>query len=293
MNKTTIEDIDYLFEQMALVKQGRNASLPSFLKPFHLACVAMKAKQANSNIELPCGSEAESYASRMGLWDAIDQKPPVSVPRRPSCGRFVEARGIACDQDVHNTSVEISEMFKNTGSDELTTETLQILASELLGNCCAHSDNGQVFGIATGQVWPGGNLAQLCIADCGQGIRQSLYNNSQLHKRLESENACKMSTEYGVTGKPFGSHSGYGLTLTNDLTKQNNGCLLIVSDKECYINTEGNVQTCTLPRGWDGTLIIFEWNTNIPLNITQVYDGWPTPAGFEEEEGEQYDDLFN
>ncbi|MFB9939726.1 ATP-binding protein [Shewanella indica] len=239
--------------------------------------------------------DLERYAARMGLWDVLDRPAPVSIGRAPARGRFAEARRVTADDQVHGVSVELSSMFHRTrGVTPATIDAIQIMLSELLGNSCAHSrrtEVDQVFGVTIGQSWAGGNLAQLCIVDCGMGIRSSLSQNAQLGSRLASENACQIATEYGVTGKPFGPHSGYGLTFTNDLTSQNGGCLIVISGNECYSNRCGVVSTSVLPNFWDGTIVIFEWNTNVSLDARRVYDGWPDGVDMEEEL--DYGDIFN
>lgn len=292
MRKTAIQEIETHFEQMEIAARGEEASIAEFVKPFHLACIAVQARKDNSDIILP--TDLVAYAARMGLWEAIDKEPPMQVNRNPSAGRFVETKAVKEDSDVHPVSVDISEMFSSTGSCNATTDALQILAAELLGNCCAHSSDdtsNEIFGMVVGQRWHKGNLAQLCIVDCGIGIRDSLENNCNLLARLASGNACQIATEYGVTGKPHGSHSGYGLALANDLATLNKGNLIVISGNECYVNCEGSVVTTNLKSPWNGTLIIFEWNTNIPLDINQVYDAWPTSESLEEEE--QYGSLFD
>ncbi|MCZ4374330.1 hypothetical protein O4H50_21305, partial [Vibrio diazotrophicus] len=294
LNKTNVKDVEWFLEQMDKSTTDGSASIPTFIKPFHLACIAIHAKMSDSNISLPSQSEIEKYAVRMGLWEAIGKEPPYQVNRLSCDGRFVEARAVETDDDVHSSSVEVSEMFARTGTCKSTTESLQILAAELLGNCCAHSSDESIFGIVTGQVWHKGNLAQLCIVDCGNGIRRSLENNEGLTERLTQDNACQLATEYGITGKPFGHHSGYGLTLTNDLITQNEGCLIVVSGNECYVNCEGTVEALTLDYSWSGTLIIFEWNTDTTLDVTPIYDSWPTSESLTDEtEEDLYGQLFD
>lgn len=289
MYKTTYYDVTNFLNALEGAEQDEEIALPEFVRPYHLACTALKAKVTGNEINVR--EELVPYMTRMGLWNAIGRKAPISVTRLPCAGRFVETRVVEDDKGVHQTSIEISQMFERTGCNSETTDSLQILASELLGNCCAHSSEDEIFGMVTGQIWEGGNLAQLCIVDCGKGIRASLEGNEELRDRLNTEFACQMATEYGITGKPHGSHSGYGLTLTNDLITQNGGCLMVISENECYVNREGQVSVHTLDNGWQGTLIIFEWNTNISLDITQVYNSWPTSQALEEEE--QYGELFN
>jgi hypothetical protein len=161
----------------------------------------------------------------------------------------------------------------------------------MLGNCCAHSttDLLEPFGLVCGQSWPNGGIAQLCLSDTGVGIRESLKQNEGLVVRLNNENACTLATEYGITGKPEGNHSGYGLALADGLIKNNNGTLAIVSGNELYFNQCGIISSRTMQYSWEGTIIIFEWNINSPLDSRAVYDSWPAPESMTEGE---YDELF-
>ncbi|WP_024873115.1 ATP-binding protein [Tolumonas lignilytica] len=292
MNITDIGDVINWIEQMENIHNSRSYNAPHFWKPFHFATIATKAKLLNADISIP--PYQEQYAARMGLWDAIGQKPPIMVNKNPAAGRFVEARSISKTGDVHQTSIDISEMFGGGINCQLTVDSIQTLMAELLDNCCSHSTTDSqkedTFGLVCGQAWKKANLAQICITDCGIGIRKSLLDNELLHERLRNENACSVAVEYGVTGKPGKSHSGYGLTLTNDLISHCNGHLLLVSGNEYYQNSHHGVSHGTLGCGWDGTLLIFEWNLDRPLDVTSVYNGWPTPNCLSEDE---YNELFD
>lgn len=295
LEKTKVEEVSWWISQLDLLFGTKGAQIPDFIKPFHIASLAVRARQAGVNVALP--RDLETYAARMGLWDVLDRPAPVAIAKMPAAGRFVEARRVTSDDQVHGISLELSSMFHRSRSiSDETIDSIQIMLSELLGNCCAHSprtQEEQVFGVTIGQSWTRGGLAQLCIVDCGMGIRNSLSHNEQLAHRLNVENACGIATEYGVTGKPFGPHSGYGLTFTNDLTSQNRGCLLVISGDECYSNRCGVVSTSTLPIHWDGTIVIFEWNTNVSLDARKVYDNWPDPDSGVELEELDYGDIFN
>ncbi|UTV30841.1 hypothetical protein [Photobacterium atrarenae] len=287
MDKVSIEDIKWWLVQLDSFEKTGSGNAPGFWKPFHFTTLAIEAKRAGKNLILP--QERENYAARMGLWEAIGMQPPVKVNKNPACGRFVEARSVQHDVEVHPLSIEISEMFRGCVQNQSTLDSIQVLMSELLGNCCAHSSTDGVFGLVCGQSWPGGNLSQICIADCGMGIRNSLLGNEGLRDRLTQNNACQVATEYGVTGKPYGSHSGYGLTLANDLIKINSGCLIVVSGNECYINRDGVSESVTLDHAWSGTCVILEWNIDQPLDVELVYNSWPKPDSMD---GEEYDELF-
>ncbi|OOF10761.1 hypothetical protein BZG82_06760 [Salinivibrio sp. PR5] len=292
MQKITDIEVAGWINTLARKRTECAAAIPPFLKPFHLASMAVQAKRHNESIVMPEGSDLARYASRMKLWEAIDQPPPVCTGERPAAGRFSPTRVIKNDDQVHQAAIDISEMFKSTGASDETCDSLHIMISELLGNTCAHSgEQSDIFGIVAGQVWQGGSLAQLCIADCGQGIRNSLSTNPDLTSDLRTNNACSIAVKYGVTGKPHGPHQGYGLTLTNDLTLQNNGCLVIASHDEYYMVRESGISTGTLTTPWEGTMIVFEWDINTPLDINSVYREWPKSPT--EEEDDLYDNLFD
>jgi hypothetical protein len=262
--------------------------MPSFLKPFHFSTLAANVKSREKKLTLVHGGL--DYAIRMGLFESIGQAPPNEVHKKQANGRFVEARAVTDDRDIPKLSIEISDMFGDCANEE-TKNSLYALLAEMLGNCCAHSTNEvmEPFGLVCGQSWRKGGIAQLCLSDTGIGIRNSLAQNEDLARRLGTENACALAAEYGITGKPKGNHSGYGLALADGLIKHNNGTLAIVSGNELYFNQCGIVSNKTMKDSWDGTIIIFEWNINSPLDSSAVYDSWPSPEGMNEGE---YDELF-
>ncbi|MDN7125056.1 ATP-binding protein [Pseudidiomarina sp. 1APP75-32.1] len=266
---------------------GRGWS-PDFWKPFHFVTLAARARRESAGLKI--NNQQLDYAVRMGLFEAIGQTPPYSVFRRPANGRFVEARTVQSEGEVARVAQELSQMFRC--ENESSEEALGVLFSELLGNCISHSTAGESepFGLICGQTWPNGNKAQFCLADTGIGIRESLMENSNLAERLSNENACAVATEYGVTGKPLGHHSGYGLALTNDLVSKNNGRLFVVSGQELYCNRGGDIQVSELNNGWDGCAVIFEWQLDTNMDVEEVYNSWPAPDGMEEDD---YDELFN
>ncbi|WP_334020733.1 ATP-binding protein [Alteromonas sp. S015] len=233
----------------------------------------------------------ERYINRMGLYEAIGQQPPSRVFRCNQAGRIVEARAITSVDNVPGLASEISSMFQNCVS-QATEDDLSILISELLQNCCAHSvaPDQRPFGLVCGQAWPNGGLAQIAIVDTGVGIEESLSNNEALSERLESSSHCQLACEYGITGKPNSTHSGYGLALAKGLAEQHSGRLIVLSGNELYICGNGQNSSVHLNSAWQGTAIIFEWNVNVALDTGAVYSEWPTPATMEEDE---YDEIFD
>lgn len=289
MENTTVEEVVNFVRRINEWENTDSIYLPSFLKPFHLAMLAATCR--SKNIHLDIEHDNESYINRMGLYEAIGQEPPTRINRYDLRGRIIEARAVEDINSVHRLSTEITEMFTSC-ADNRTQGDLEVLISEILQNCCAHSVTGNTnpFGLVCGQAWRNGGLAQLAIVDNGIGIRDSLGGNPDLTADLLRSNSCMLACEYGITGKPNSSHSGYGLALAKGLAENNYGRLIVISNNELFICGNGEDRCVDLDSGWNGTIIIFEWNLNNPLDSVTVYDGWPCPATMDEDE---YNEIFD
>jgi hypothetical protein len=168
-------------------------------------------------------------------------------------------------------------VFRRCGThDKDTLDAIGITLIEILGNCFFHSSSGSgIYGLACAQSWPAASLAQVAVVDGGIGIRTSLGNNPALAGRLAAENALDLATEYGVTGKPEGKHSGYGLTLARQLMEKHDGHFLLISGREA-VHTDGRtVKREDLQSPWQGTIVILEWPIDRALDIGTVYKSWP------------------
>ncbi|MDC8832229.1 ATP-binding protein [Alteromonas gilva] len=289
MENTNVGEILNFIRQVNEWDNTNSISLPNFLKPFHLAMLSASCRSKNCHLDI--NHSNESYINRMGLYEAIGQTPPNRVTRNDQTGQIIEARAVEDTSSVHRLSIEISEMFTSC-ADNRTQGDLEVLISEILQNCCAHSVTGDTnpFGLVCGQAWRNGGLAQLAIVDTGIGIRASLSGNPELTEELQQNNSCMLACEYGITGKPNSSHSGYGLALAKGLAENNHGRLIVISNSELYISGNGEDKSVDLDSGWNGTIIIFEWNLNNPLDSVAVYNNWPCPTTMDEDE---YDEIFD
>lgn len=270
-----------------LEEEGRGTS-PSFWKPFHLAMLATNAR--NRGVRLGIDNAHLDYAVRMRIFEAIGQDPPFEIRGNPAQNRFIEASAVTREDEVHETAYNAARLFRCENNE--TEDSIAALLSELLSNCWAHSeyDTEQSFGLICGQTWPQGDRAQVCIADSGIGIRRSLMENPDLLERLDAMNACELASTYGVTGKPHGRHSGYGLALASDLASYNDSQLCVVSGNELFLNKGGNKLSRRINSDWSGTAVVFEWRLSVALDVRQVYDSWPAPDGMDEED---YNELFD
>jgi signal transduction histidine kinase len=219
------------------------------------------------------------------LWQAIGRQPPVVVTEYNAVGKFQPIEPLVDQNAVDETSESLVQIFRRGGIGEGAIDGARTVSMELLGNCFAHaeSDNG-LHGLACAQYWPNGNMAQIAICDSGIGIRASLAQNPRYIEALMTRNACEYATEYSVTSKPGRGHSGYGLTLARDLIEQAGGTIFVVSHGEYFFSSgcvSGNGQ---MPTALNGTLVILEWDTTVPLNLGQVYDAWPLPEGMNDDD---------
>jgi hypothetical protein len=177
-------------------------------------------------------------------------------------------------------------MFRASGTkDQKTLSAIGISLSEIFGNCFFHAEAGtEICGLACAQAWPAARLAQVAVADIGIGVRASLNANPQYRGRLATENANAIATELGVTSKPAGPHSGYGLAVARQLMEKHAGNFMLLSGNEGFRATSRAAWARELQAGWNGTIVVLEWCTDRPFDIGAVYGSWPSDG--------DSDDLF-
>ncbi|WP_234409370.1 hypothetical protein, partial [Ideonella sp. B508-1] len=122
------------------------------------------------------------------------------------------------------------------------------------------------------------------LADAGIGVRRSLAGNPDLADRLRTENSCSLASEFGITSKPGKGHAGYGLALTRQLLEKAGGRLILVSGDEAFQVNGSRTSDVPIPTAWGGTLAVLEWKTDRPMRLRDVYDSWPLPKGYEDDD---------
>jgi hypothetical protein len=257
--------------------------------PFHFVTMALMLKEA-SIIGLRLPPIVTSFAARLRLWEAIGLESPVEIEPGPGGSRYHEITALKQLSDVENVADRLSGML--TGNTprctEGTKENLYIMLAELLGNCHHHARAADsLHGLACAQTWYRDARAQFAIADSGIGIRESLSENVDLRRRLADHNACDLASQYGISSKLGKGHAGYGLTLARDLAMQTPGSLLFVQscNEAMLIDNCRVTLTSDFNHAYTGTLVLFEWDMNTKLDLTQVYQRWPNAE-------ESSDDFF-
>lgn len=289
MNFMNLFDINRaLIGMEELSNTGRTKKTPFFYRPFHFVVLALTLKRCGTDrFEMTGGdNQFTRYAARMHLWDAIGLEPPLRIPELDPTGRFHPLTAIDNPDKADTVSAELAHLFGHDGNQSV--KSIDQTVAELVGNCYAHSaiEDG-LRGFVCAQRWPKANKAQIAIGDSGIGVRQSLAASHEYMDVLQQMNSCELASTYEVTSKRGKGHSGYGLTLARDLIQNNGGAFFLLSNDEYYISKAGRQESGNLGAPIHGTVVVLEWNTQIPLSAKEVYDGWPSL------EGDDYDDDFN
>lgn len=284
MNRTSIYNVQSWVTQLDRLCKENRCESPNFLRPYHFAALALTLWKTNYyNLKVP--KQLERYCARMRLWDALGMDAPCYVTEHDPGGRFVPLLALDNKNQVPDAAVQLARIVREYGADEETRGSVEISMQEIIGNCFAHAEvDGALQGVACAQSWPNGKLAQIAIADVGLGVRATLAQNPSLEGRLATENSCALATELGVTSKPLKGHAGYGLALTRQLLERAGGTLLVASHDEWFASNGTRIASGKMPLQWRGTMVVLEWSTLAPLSAKQVYESWPLPEGFENDD---------
>lgn len=287
MDYVRADEIEDWLDELEILRTHFRCRGPKFVKPFHLATLA-HALRRNPVSQLNLPEKIAPYAHTMDVWGALDISSPFGPQEKNPGGRFHPVTLLRDRASIDPSAAALVELFKPVCRNERTLDAVQTMLRELIDNCFSHSAvTDGLFGIICAQVWSSARKAQIVLADSGIGIRSSLMGNPQLLGRLKYENSCEMATAYGITGKPEkkdGGHSGYGLAVARGLIEQGKGVLYVRSGNEAfYLSRVASHKTTTKSR-WNGTLLVIEWDLDVPMDIGAVYAGFPLPEGMTDDD---------
>lgn len=283
MKLTTPFSVLQWLDQLRRLQAAGKCNGPEFMRPFHLATLALVLASRAQRLVIP--KPLETYAARMNLWPAIGLESPIAVAPYVPEGKFLPLQRLEAEDNINGIAAALADIVAKFGADADTRDAVLVSMMEIMGNCFAHAAvAAPLKALVCAQSWPGGNLAQIALADCGIGIRSSLTENPLLRGQLEVGNSCEIATQLGVTSKPQKGHAGYGLALTRQLLERAGGRLIVVSGNEWMQARSLRVSSGTVEAGWGGTLAVLEWRTDFPLRLKDVYESWPLPQGFDHDD---------
>jgi anti-sigma regulatory factor (Ser/Thr protein kinase) len=289
MENTSEQEIEEWLHDLKNGLASGTCKGPNFLKPYLLVTLATELSR-HSEKNLTMQGKLESYAARMGLWDAINSPPPCEVFKRKEEGRFLPIQKIISknntENNINDISTKLAKILEPICVNTETIKGIDISLTELLENCLHHANSkiGGAHGLVCCQPWGKAKLLQIAICDGGIGIRDSLSKNPDLRDKLARQNSCEIATEYKVTGNLTGRNTGYGLCVAKSLLEQNFGNLLIISGNEFFRSYNKSISKGTLSIEWKGTILVLEFNTDKEMNCKAVYDSLPLPEGFTDDD---------
>ena len=279
MRATRFSEITTWHANLRTLRASNRCPTPGFFKPYHFVTMALLLKEMRT-AEMQLPPKFVEYAARMRLWEAIGLTSPIAQLPEKTGSLFHEITPLTSLESVDRVADTLTALIADSTVPACNTETRQslfIMLTELLVNCYHHARSADgLHGLVCGQTWYQGTRAQVAIADSGIGIRASLAENPDLAKRLSKSNACALATQLGISSKLNRGHAGYGLTVARDLARLTPGASLFVQSCAEAVRFDGGrqVENEDFQHALTGTLVVFEWDTKRPLDITSVYEGW-------------------
>lgn len=241
----------------------------------HSSCQSVK-------VDRPLNSDVDSYLARMDLYRLLNFPERYQWQRHDAKGRFrelVEIGPADSSETVVTQLVEILEQQINLLSSD-TKNALLIALGEMIDNVLYHAQS-PVNAIVCAQAYPRQRQLELAIVDCGRGFRQSLMDNPDLRRRFTTaDEAIQLAVQMEITSNPAGNN-GYGLYVTSELVKANDGEMSICSETGKYEIRQGieySEQMCYDGDilKWPGTIVGIVVNLDKPLAARPIYDGMST-----------------
>ncbi len=153
-------------------------------------------------------------------------------------------------------------------ADDKKVNVISTCLSELLSNFWSHATEET----ATVMVARGGvNDIEICFADNGQGIVNTLRGAKESFVKLPHDVVLARSLIKGVTSKEQTNHMGYGLYFVKKLSQMNNGTLSIYSNG-AYVNVSSKKQEHGKCGNWKGTILQLHVDLRKPKTVKDIED---------------------
>ncbi|WP_354857347.1 ATP-binding protein [Acetobacter fabarum] len=192
-----------------------------------------------------------SYWERMDFFECLKiSGPNQSGNRHEADGRFSEMRMIKDDNDTDSISKSLVETL-NLEKYSAAWRAVNHIITEAINNVCHHSES---FGYAHAQYTPKNDHVNICIADTGIGLKQSL---SRIYQLKTDAQAIEKALEPCVTSNPPQNRQterrnrGVGLTTIQRLVDASCGVLHIWSGDTLWRNGVASHGHGV----WQGTLV--------------------------------------
>jgi anti-sigma regulatory factor (Ser/Thr protein kinase) len=225
-----------------------------------LACLIEGQRRIGREVHLDHNECAiAGYWDRMGFFREVGHPGPVSQnASHPPAGRFAEVRKIHRIDDVDGLAEEIISCLNVEEGEEEWHIVLHIV-TEALNNVCQHSGT---HGFCAAQYWPSKDRLQICIGDCGVGLKHALTRFGP----DDDAAALDLALQVGVTGRPPNFNQpgmrnrGVGLSCIDRLTSANQGRIDLWSGLGRRSTSSPSAYNSNIQ--WTGTLLMANMRRN-------------------------------
>jgi len=207
------------------------------LSPMGIATLAAWADTLRErHVTISCSNantQGVRYASRLHLFDYLGcEGPPVT--EHDETGRFLPVTKIQAQPQLDDFAINLVPLLHVESAEMVNA--VRYCFQELGRNVLEHSGGAAAYACA--QYYPGSNKVSIAVADCGEGLYESLRWN---HAELDTdESAALLALRPGVSGSAatqFGGreNAGAGLFFTKTIAKVSGERFFIYSGRGGYL----------------------------------------------------------
>lgn len=246
LNIARLDEVEVNFSPCKFISVTTLTALITLLKHIQTIKPAIHLK-----IIEPAFDSTRIYIARMDFYRILGIDYKEMFVRHSEIGRFMPVRNFQLTTGSHYEIVDNTiEIIKQ--KCELKPELLyglDMAFNEMLDNINEHSQsqNGGFFAVQSKH-----NTIEICIADSGIGIAESLRKN-KLYNKLTDQECLEKAWEKGVSD---GNGQGNGLYIAARLIRLNGGLLSAFSKGAGYIISPLDTSSFVLKNVyWPGTII--------------------------------------
>jgi anti-sigma regulatory factor (Ser/Thr protein kinase) len=160
-----------------------------------IAAMGASARQNGGTVELIGGETVNAssrYLERMGLFDHLGVKTPISVNPHEPAGRFVTLSQIQTNPELNNFVTDVGPLLHASPED---TKSIKYVLFELVRNVLEHSKSA-TGAFVCAQVTSKGRLL-IGVADGGRGVKSAM---DFFHPTDSHQSAIDLAFRPGITG---------------------------------------------------------------------------------------------
>lgn len=208
----------------------------------------------------------KTYLQRINFYKILKIPNEEHFTRRDSENNFIEITKFNGENSNLLVTNSIKVLKKHLNINENIINCLNFCLYEIIDNVEEHSDS-KIDGYFVMQYYPKKRIIKIVIIDCGLGI----YNTLKYKYNKSEQEILKLAFEKSITGTNE-NNRGEGMYFLKNFVKSNKGTLNLYSGNYKLEINEPNVSIEKI-KSFSGTLYDIIINTNIDINLDEIFDG--------------------